>query len=133
MAARSRKWLAGVGAAAALLATPAVSQDKSAKLHDVMAKSMKEMQQMSMTGDVDRDFAMMMKQHHRSGIEMAQVQAREGKDPQLRQQAQKIIEGQKKELAELDRWLEAKGKGASSKPGGSAESGSAGHSSHGSR
>lgn len=121
--------------AAALFAAPAFAQDKPGGLHQVMSKNMKEMQSMQMTGDVDRDFAMMMKHHHQSGIEMAQVQVREGKDPELKKQAQQIIDGQKKEMAELDRWMQSKGqagtsaKGASS--GHSGGSGSAGHGGHG--
>lgn len=142
MAAVSTKWLVALGAATAFSAAPALAQDKSSKLHDVMAKNMKQMQQMTMTGDVDRDFATMMKHHHQGGIEMAQVQARDGKDPEMRQQAQKIIEAQKKEIAELDRWLQTKGKsspsaksGESSSTGGSSsgQSGSSGHSRHGSK
>ena len=115
-----------LSAACALLAAPALAQDKS--LHDVMAKNMKEMQSMQMTGDVDKDFAMMMKHHHQSGIEMAQVQASEGKDPELKQQAQKIIESQKKEMAELDRWMKSKGGTQASGKSGAAQSGSSGHS-----
>lgn len=81
----------------------------SSSLHESMSRSMKEMQSMPMTGDVDKDFAMMMKRHHQSAIEMAEVKAREGTDPQLKKQAQKLIEAQEKEIAELDRWLQANG------------------------
>ena len=115
-------------ATAAVLPTAAFADDKSSALHQVMSKGMKEMQSMKMTGDIDRDFATMMKHHHQSGIEMAQVQARNGKDPEMRQQAQKIIESQKKEMAELDRWLQSKGKSSSSSSGSAAASGSSKHS-----
>lgn len=57
-------WLVALGVATALCATPVLAQDKSSKMHEVMAKHMKEMQQMKMTGNVDRDFVMMMKHHH---------------------------------------------------------------------
>ena len=131
-------------AASALVAAPVLAQDKSSKLHQVMSKNTQEMHSMQMTGNVDQDFAMMMKHHHQAGIEMAQVQAREGKDPEMRQQAQKIIESQKKEMAELDEWLQAKGQSSpaaksggspsssSGASGSSAGSGSSGHSGHGS-
>lgn len=115
---------AAVGAAVSM---PAFAQDKSSGLHGVMAKSMKEMQSMPMTGDVDKDFAMMMKHHHQSGIEMAQLQVREGTDPELKQQAQKIIDGQKKEMADLDRWLQSKGGSQGAAKGGtSSQSSSSG-------
>jgi uncharacterized protein (DUF305 family) len=122
----------------AALAMPALAQDKSSELHQAMSKSMQEMHSMNMTGDIDRDFATMMRHHHQSGIEMARVQARDGKDPELRRQAQKIIDSQKKEIAELDRWLQAKGKsGPAARSGGptgssSGDSGSSHHSGHGS-
>jgi spore coat protein CotF len=115
-----------LSAACALFAAPALAQDKS--LHDVMAKNMKDMQSMQMTGDVDKDFAMMMKHHHQSGIEMAQVQASQGKDPDLKQQAQKSIESQKREIAELDRWMQSKGGAQASGKSGAAQSGSSGKS-----
>lgn len=122
-------------AACAACAAPAFGQDKSAGLHEVMSKSMKEMQSMPMSGDVDRDFAMMMKHHHQSGIDMAQVQVREGKDPELKKQAQKIIDGQKQEMADLDRWMQSNGQSGSSAKGStsgqSGASGSGGHAGHG--
>ena len=126
------KLVARLFLASAVIALPAAAQDKSSQLHQVMSKNMQEMQSMKMTGDIDRDFATMMKHHHQSGIEMAQVQARNGKDPEMRQQAQKIIEAQKKEIAELDRWLQAKGKSSpSAKSGESTGSSSSGHDSKG--
>jgi len=140
----SLRVLLSCAAASALLATvSAGAQDKSSELRQMMSKNMQEMQSMKMTGDIDRDFAMMMKHHHQSGIEMARLQARNGKDPEMRQQAQKIMDSQKKEMAELDRWLQAKGKSSpsaqsggestgSSSSGSSGKSGSSDHSGHGS-
>lgn len=129
---------AALCAVLAAACSPAFAQDKSSQLHQVMSKNMQQMQSMQMTGDVDRDFAMMMKHHHQSGIEMAQVQVRSGKDPELRKQAQNIIDGQKKEMAALDRWIQSKGSGsgasAQSSSGTSGASGAkqeGGHSGHG--
>lgn len=71
----------------------------------------RQMQQMHLSmlqsGDVDRNFAEMMIRHHEHGIEMARAQAKNGKDVALRQQAQKILESQQKELAELERWMQS--------------------------
>lgn len=61
--------------------------------------------QMKMTGDQDYDFAMMMKMHHEKGVKMAQKELDEGKDPEMRAAAQKIIDAQKKEIADFDKWL----------------------------
>lgn len=60
---------------------------------------------MKMTGDQDYDFAMMMRKHHADGVKMAEKQLDKGKDPDMRAAAKKIIEAQKKEIAEFDKWL----------------------------
>jgi len=62
-------------------------------------------QHMKMTGNQDYDFAMMMKMHHEKGIKMAQKELDKGKDPEMRAAAQKIIDAQKKEIADFDKWL----------------------------
>lgn len=61
--------------------------------------------QMKMTGNEDYDFAMMMRMHHEKGIKMAEKELDRGKDPELRAAAQKIIDTQKKEVADFDEWL----------------------------
>jgi uncharacterized protein (DUF305 family) len=78
-------------------------------MHSMMAKGMKEMQSMRMTGNMDRDFAMMMRHHHQQGVEMAQMEMQHGKDANMREMAQKIIDSQKKEIAEFDQWLSQHG------------------------
>lgn len=51
------------------------------------------------TGDVDRDFALMMIPHHQGAIDMALAELRYGKNEQLRRLAQEIIVGQTQEIA----------------------------------
>ena len=87
----------------------------SMDMHMSMMRGMKEMQGMKMTGDLDYDFAVMMRHHHSQGIQMAERESREGKDEKMRELARKIIEGQKKEVAELDAWLKAHPKAGGSK------------------
>lgn len=70
-----------------------------------MMGMMKSMDAMKMTGDTDRDFAMMMKVHHQGAIDMAQFELEHGKDPKMRAMAKQIIKAQQKEIAEIDRWL----------------------------
>lgn len=65
---------------------------------------------MAMSGNVDRDFAAMMKMHHEGAIRMSQNELQKGKDPQLREMAKKIIEAQKQEIAQLEQWLKKGGK-----------------------
>ena len=63
------------------------------------------MSSMKMTGNTDVDFAMMMRIHHLGAIDMAQVQLRDGKDPQMKKMAKAIIAAQKKEIAQFDKFL----------------------------
>ena len=115
---------------AAALALPAFGQDAkrpadgSAEMHRIMMSSAKESQSMKMSGDVDRDFLTMMRHHHQSGIKMAEVQMREGKSAKVKEMARKIVDGQKKEIAEIEGLLKNH---RSSAAGGSHESGSTGN------
>lgn len=77
--------------------------DGSKGLHRVMERSTQMMPQMEMSGDVDKDFAQMMADHHRTAIEMAKIEAEHGKDKELKQLAQKIISTQKEEISILEK------------------------------
>lgn len=68
---------------------------------------------MSMTGDVDYDFAVNMRMHHQMAVEMSQAQLKNGKSPKLRALATSIIAAQKKEIATLNAWLSTAKKPAS--------------------
>jgi len=70
-----------------------------------MMMGMEEMQKMPMTGDTDKDFAMMMKIHHQQAVHMAELQLKTGKSPEMKSMAQQIIAAQKKEIAQFDKWL----------------------------
>ena len=87
---------------------------------DGMRKMNRDMRK-PMTGDADQDFARMMLSHHRGAVDMAKVQLQYGKDPELRTLAQKIVEDQSREIAQLQDWLKrhpakpAQNEGASTK------------------
>ena len=66
---------------------------------------MEGMQKMSMSGDVDKDFAMMMKLHHEQALKMAEMELAQGKSKPMKDLARNIITAQKKEIAILDQWL----------------------------
>ena len=70
-----------------------------------MMKGMDGMQKMPMSGDTDKDFAMMMKMHHQQALDMAEMQLAYGKSAEMKNMAKKIISGQKKEMAQFDNWL----------------------------
>jgi uncharacterized protein (DUF305 family) len=75
-------------------------------MHKSMMSGMDSMGQMKMSGDTDKDFAMMMKMHHQQGIEMAKIEAEHGKSPEMKALAKKIMAEQKKEIAQLDKFLQ---------------------------
>ena len=60
---------------------------------------------MPMTGDQDVDFARMMIPHHQGAIDMARVQLEKGRDPAMRELAQKIVADQEREIGILRDWL----------------------------
>ena len=74
------------------------------EMHSAMQRMQQDMSS-GMTGDPDIDFARMMIPHHQGAIDMARLQLEHGKNPQLRQMAQKIIEDQEREIATLKEWL----------------------------
>ncbi len=59
-----------------------------------------------MSGDTDKDFAMMMKTHHQQALDMAKAEVEHGKSAELKAMAQKMIKDQTKEIAKLDAWLQ---------------------------
>ena len=88
---------------------PMADMHKGAKgAHDMkgsMMMGMDEMQKMPMSGDPDKDFAMMMKIHHQQALNMAEMQLKTGKSPEMKSMAKQIIVAQKKEIAQFDKWL----------------------------
>lgn len=99
---------------AAILSCPVAAAEHEAhqaegsqQLHEHMLKSSEEMKTMEMSGDLDRDFVQTMLNHHRHGVEMAQIQLEHGKDAKAKEFAEKVVQQQTKEIKELERWLEA--------------------------
>ncbi len=80
----------------------------SPKMHQRMISGGKAMQDMPMMGDVDKDFATMMRAHHQQAVEMAHIQVQKGKSPELKKMARQIIADRKQEIAQFDKWLAAR-------------------------
>ena len=57
------------------------------------------------TGNADKDFVQMMMPHHQGAIDMAKVELKYGKDPELLKLAGDIVSAQEKEIAEMKAWL----------------------------
>ncbi|ABM39808.1 protein of unknown function DUF305 (plasmid) [Polaromonas naphthalenivorans CJ2] len=82
---------------------------KGMDMKGMMKDNNDKMSSMQMTGNVDVDFAMMMRIHHLGAIDMAQAELKDGKAPEMRKMAQNIIAAQKKEIAQLDKFLAKNG------------------------
>jgi uncharacterized protein (DUF305 family) len=102
-------WKVTFIAAAASLAAAAYADSSSDALFlgETAAAMQRMMAQMSLksTGDVDRDFALMMIPHHRGAVEMAQAELRYGHNEQLRRLAQGIIVEQQQEIVVINQAL----------------------------
>ena len=59
-----------------------------------------------MSGNVDRDFVVMMIPHHKGAVDMAKGELSYGKDPEMRKLAQQIIDAQDTQIALMKKWLE---------------------------
>jgi uncharacterized protein (DUF305 family) len=129
------KLIAGLAAAARIAAAPAMAQQpkggpmpKGGMEHGQMMQGDHSMhggpagreymdvmhrmnQQMMQVNDRDpgRAFALMMIPHHQGAIDSARVVLKHTKDAELRRMAEKSIEDQQKEIAELRSWLERHG------------------------
>lgn len=75
----------------------------------MMKESNDKMAGMAMTGKPDIDFAMMMRIHHQGAIQMSEAELKDGKDPEMKKTARKIISDQRKEIAQLDKFLAKQG------------------------
>ena len=82
---------------------------KGMDMQGLMKDNNDKMSSMKMTGNVDVNFAMMMRIHHLGAIDMAEAELRDGKDPQMKKMAKSIIAAQKKEIATFDKFLAKQG------------------------
>ena len=62
--------------------------------------------------DVGETWARKMIPHHQGALDMSEVVMRVGQDPDIRRMAQKTVEMQTGDIAELRRWLDGRASGA---------------------
>lgn len=74
-------------------------------LMDMMNKNMQDMKGVQSTGNPDNDFAALMKVHHMGALEMAQAEIANGTNAEMKAMAQKMVDAQQKEIAELNTFL----------------------------
>ena len=87
---------------------PAGSQgaagDSTAAFKAADERMMNTMQGAAYTGHADEDFVAHMIPHHQGAVDMAEVEAKYGKDPQLKRLAASIIASQRKEIEFMQAW-----------------------------
>lgn len=88
------------------------SQKEAASTKNFKAADIRMMKGMQVpyTGDADVDFRAHMIPHHQGAIDMAKVALEYAKDLQTKELAQKIIEDQEKEIADMQDWLKRNSK-----------------------
>lgn len=94
------------------------------EMHQAMQKMNRDMMGGPMTGDPDKDFAIMMIPHHQGAIDMARIYLKRGKDEKFRKMAEKIIQDQEREIKEMREHLNTLNQG------GKNGAGAAGHGTH---
>lgn len=77
--------------------------------HDELTKEMDVMKAgmtgIKMSGNIDKDFSMMMISHHESAVKMATAELSHGMNNELKKIAQKEINDQTKEITQFKNWM----------------------------
>lgn len=107
--------IAILAALALLAAGPAIAQQAttaqpaaggaSQSMMDSMNRMQQDMQAMRPTGNPDQDWAMMMRRHHQAAIDMSRAYRPSARDQETARMADKVIEEQTREIAQLDDWM----------------------------
>ena len=77
------------------------SVNDGSNLMGSMSSMMVKMKAVQMTSDFDIDFATLMIQHHQGAVDMSQQELNTGQDVKMKEMAQRIIDMQTKDIADL--------------------------------
>lgn len=86
--------------------TPTNSSEAYEAANNKMHKNM----MIEFTGNADVDFVRGMIPHHQGAIDMARIQLKYGKNPEIRKLAQDVIKAQEGEIAFMNNWLKKNAK-----------------------
>ena len=87
--------------------TGTTTGDPMEQLRGATEGTMEQLQQEQLNGDADHDFAHILILHHQDAIEMANVELQHGMNQQVKEIAQKIVDNNKKQIAELQTWTKS--------------------------
>ena len=87
--------------------TGTTTGDPVEQLRGATEGTLEQLQQEQLNGDADHDFAHILILHHQDAIEMANVELQHGKNQQVKEIAQKIVDNNKKQIAELQTWTQS--------------------------
>jgi len=62
---------------------------------------------MPMSGNMDKDYVSIMLAHHQNAIQLSQDELAHGHHTTLKAMAKKMIADDKREIAELEKWMAA--------------------------
>lgn len=84
---------------------PAMKSDADRGYMGAMMQMHGGMMRMTLTGNADHDFLVMMIPHHQAAVAMAQTELQYGHDPKVRALATRIISAQQAEIREMQLWI----------------------------
>ena len=92
------------------MSKPMGDQGASSKAFNSAMGKMHSNMMITYSGDADADFVRGMIPHHQGAIDMAKIELKYGKDPELRKLAENVIKAQEAEIKGMNAWLKKHGK-----------------------
>lgn len=81
------------------------SEYKYGEEYDSVNMEMHKEMSIKYSGNPDIDFVKGMIAHHQGAVDMAKIQLKYGKDPEMRRLAENIISSQEVEIKEMKKWM----------------------------